>query len=623
MCYAVGTPGIAPGKLRCDCNKGELKRAGESHRGAARRAERDYAGVRGQKPRRVEASDTSPAPYPVSEPVVITLDAGWSGLSPLDVAPTKKKPRKKKAAPEPAPEPTPAPAPEPTPEPTPEPETEQTPEPETQPATDTQPATATQPDTGARFATDAKGHVGTAVIAEARETMPRNDFVAAVSARMNDTSSPIYVDPVQERAEVARAAIVDVLYESSPASRLLYDAELSKQGKTPAYHLAESLNPEQRGAVAHAARVRAQEFGRELALVSGHGKSQRRVEVSTELGACVSLASDLRFATALEESGGGHAAVAVKQLQDRTALASMSAAEILSQGNKENSKKLLDLLGPKPGSVMMSADFADVDAAQLRKDMAAIGAIDEDVIDADVKKYRRKFRSSKFAYPSDEAFDNAVEVAIIASNVIADDMVKRRAVGKNGRGAEAPLARATTDEVITKQRDAATMRADILREEMDSVAPRYQGAYTDIIERSTRAPLSKKMNATLDRAGSFLNRDDFVAAADDVRRNGVYLTVGKTTARAGFRRTIHSGGVEAKITSTDNEPDTALHETMHFMEYANADYRAASGDVPSQARRRVAADQDCRWQQRARYRRLVFRPLRRTRLHQRRAHGQI
>lgn len=598
MCYAAGTPGIPPGKLRCDCNQGELKRAGESHRGAARRAERDYAEVRGRKPQRVEASATatSPAPYPVSEPVTVTtLNAGWSGLSPLDApAAPKKKPRKKPtkpakdAAPEPAPEPKPAPepAPEPTPEPAPEPATEPATEPETEPATEPAPEPAVEQQlenylerSESRFTADNNGHVGTAAIAESRESLSRDDFAAAVTARMDDTSSPIYVDPAQPNAATAREAIIDVLYEKSPAGVLLYNAELAKQGKTPTYHLAETLNPAQRDAVAHAARVRAQEFGQELTSVSGIGRSPERVRVSTELGSCVSLASDLRFATALEESGEGHAAVAIKQLQDRTSLASMSAGEILSQGDPENSKKLMDVIGANPQSVPLGGRLSAVSAAQLRKDMASIGAIDEDEIDAEVKRTKRKFARSKRRFGSDEDFDNVIEVAVIASDIIAQDVTRRLSAPKNGRGAEAPLARATTDEVLSKQRDAASMRADILREEMDSVAPRYGGAYTDQIERSTKAKLSKKMNDTLDRAGSFLNRDDFVEAADSVRRKGVPLTVGKTTARAGFmvkRSRWTEEVVDAKITAPDDQPETALHETMHFMEFANEDYRAAS-----------------------------------------------
>lgn len=598
MCYAIGTEGIPTSKLRCDCNTGEMKKIGEAHRGAARTAERKYSDIRGRSAARVESSTigTSPAPYPVSEPVItITRDAGWSGLSPLDAveeAP-KKKPKKnpKPRTPEPEDEleNTVERSPEDQGEDQSEHQSERDLEEQTENDNEQPPEESVEPSVERdlekpleQFALQPDGTVTTQTLAAARGDMTRDQFADAVAARMDNPDSPIYVDPNSDNAELARAAITDVLYEQSPGASLLYNEELSAQGKTPTYHLAEMLNPAQRDAVAHAARVRSQELGHALSEIHSSRDQHdidRRVSTSTDLGACVGLAADMRFATELEKSGDDATRI-IERAQKRADVLNRDPVEVLTSGDKKNADALKGLLEKQTGPhTIMVTDMAAVDVDQLRKDMVGIGAVDEEELDRDIEKFMRKAgKGTPFGYDSRKQYEDILATAVIISTIKTNHDNAQRAGGGNGRGTHAPMSRAETDALMSGQKDVAKIHADLVKEEMESVAPRHTGSYTNVIGNRTKSGLPKKVQAVADEAGSFLNAEDFAAAADDLRSRGVDLSVNKTTARPRYttRHNLRTGEVQSTIRVNDHEPSVTLHETMHFMEDGDENYRAAA-----------------------------------------------
>ena len=583
MCYAIGTPNVPAGKYRCDCNTGERKRATEAHRYSARKHQAAFYAARGRTAVTVETNpySASPAPYPVSEPK--TTSGGWSGLNPNELK--KSAAGKKRDVTENNPDDTTDTPPDPEKSTTdtaadasvvtdPEPEVESAEDPAVEPA-DAAVETAPEP----ASAPWKSGEVVSARdIFAARETLSEAEFAAAVEGRTYDPASPLYLDPSRANAETARTAVVTLLSDKRPSKALLYDKDLAAQGKTPIYALAEDLDASQRAVVAHAARARSQELSRVLDTIPV-GQPERRMRTSIDMGTCVMTSSDMDFATACEDG-----TVDSQRMWDMSMAAAdaldKTPVEILTDVESDNADKAATLMsGYKDGSLRLpnyvEIKNSGVDGTQLRDELVHRGVIDE----SDVEDIRQgvKRKMSRVPLTAAEKDNVATTYAVVASLAIRREMASN-AGGHNSRAKSAPAARAMEETAKSAQPELARAHAHMVRSDMDKVAPRYSGAYRDVINNRNKSGLTKKAWATLDEAASFLNEHEFVSAVDNVRSDYPDLSV-NTISKMSRARFVRKGipGTPLRNSATvfvdADKPDVALHETMHLIGYGSHTYR--------------------------------------------------
>ena len=576
MCYAIGTPNVPAGKYRCDCNTGERKRATEAHRYSARKHQAVFYAARGRTAVTVETNpySASPAPYPVSKPK--TTSGGWSGLNPNDLK--KSAASKKRDVTENNPDDTTDTPPDPeksTTDTTADASVVTDPE----PAVETTPEPAVEPEVEPTSAPWKSGEVVSARdIFAARETLSEGEFAAAIEGRTYDLASPLYLDPSREGAETARSAVVTLLSNERPSKALLYDEDLAAQGKTPIYALAEDLDASQRAVVAHAARARSQELSRVLDTIPV-GQPVKRMATSIDMGTCVMTSSDMDFATACEDGTVDSQRVWDTSMAAADAL-DKTPAEILMGAGSDNAAKAAELLsGYKDGSLTLPnyVEFKNsgVDGAQLRDELVHSGTVDA----ADVEDFRQgiKRKMSKVPMETAEKENIATTYAVIASLVVRREMVSN-AGGHNSRAKAAPAARAMEETAKSAQPELARAHAHMVRDDMDKVAPRYSGAYRDVINNRNKSGLTKKAWATLDEAASFLNEHEFVSAVDNVRSDYPDLSV-NTISKMSRARFVRKGipGTPLRNSATvfvdADKPDVALHETMHLIGYGSHTYR--------------------------------------------------
>lgn len=597
MCYAIGTPNVPAGKYRCDCNTGERKRATEAHRYSARKHQAAFYAARGRTAVTVETNpySASPAPYPVSKPK--TTGGGWSGLNPNELkksAAAKKRDvteNKSDDTPD-TPADTTADTPaateadtaaDPAPADTAEADVETAPEPAVEPevVSDLEPAaeTTSEPAVDPASTPWKSGEVISARdIFAARETLSEEEFAAAIEGRTYDPASPLYLDPSRANAETARSAVVTLLSNERPSKALLYDEDLAAQGKTPIYALAEDLDASQRAVVAHAARARSQELSRTLDTIA-IGQPEKRMAASIDLGTCVMTSSDMDFATACEDGTIDSRSVWDTSMAAADAL-DKTPAEILSAAGSDNAAKAAELMKDyKDGSLKLPNHIeimnSGIDGAQLRDELVRSGVVDA----ADVEDIRQgsKRKLSKAPLTAKEKDNIATTYAVVASLAIRREMASN-AGGHNSRAKSAPAARAMEETAKSAQPELARAHAHMVRDDMDKVAPRYSGAYRDVINNRNKSGLTKKAWATLDEAASFLNEHEFVSAVDNVRSDYPDLSV-NTIAKMSRARFVRKGipGTPLRNSATvfvdADKPDVALHETMHLIGYGSHTYR--------------------------------------------------
>lgn len=601
MCYAIGTPNVPAGKYRCDCNTGERKRATEAHRYSARKHQAAFYAARGRTAITVETNpySASPAPYPVSAPK--TTGGGWSGLNPNELK--KSAAGKKRDVTENNPDDTPDTSQDPaksttgtpadttgtpadttdTPaadadaavETAPEPEVEPEAESDSEPAAETTSEPAVEP---ANTPWKSGEVVSARDIFAARETLSEEEFAAAIEGRTYDPASPLYLDPSREGAETARSAVVTLLSNERPSKALLYDEDLAAQGKTPIYALAEDLDASQRAVVAHAARARSQELSRVLDTIPV-GQPVERMRTSIDMGTCVMTSSDMDFATACEDGTVDARGVWATSMAAADAL-DKTPAEILSSVGSDNAAKAAALMADyKDGSLKLPNHIeimsSGVDGAQLRDELVRSGVVDA----ADVEDIRQgsKRKLSKAPLTAKEKDNIATTYAVVASLALRREMASN-AGGHNSRAKSAPAARAMEETAKSAQPDLARAHAHMVRDDMDKVAPRYSGAYRDVINNRNKSGLTKKAWATLDEAASFLNEHEFVSAVDNVRSDYPDLSV-NTISKMSRARFVRKGipGTPLRNSATvfvdADKPDVALHETMHLIGYGSHTYR--------------------------------------------------
>lgn len=597
MCYAIGTPNVPAGKYRCDCNTGERKRATEAHRYSARKHQAAFYAARGRTAVTVETNpySASPAPYPVSKPK--TTGGGWSGLNPNELkksAAGKKRdvtenksddtpdtpPDPAKSATDTTADPAPAEA-DPASADTAEADVETAPEPAVEPEVDPAVETTSEPVVDPASAPWKSGEVVSARdIFAARETLSEQEFAAAIESRTHDPASPLYLDPSRAGAETARTAVVSLLSDERPSKKLLFDEDLASQGKTPIYALAEDLDASQRAVVAHAARARSQELSRTLDTIPT-GQPVKRMAASIDLGTCVMTSSDMDFATACEDGTVDSRSVWDTSMAAADAL-DKTPAEILSAVGNDNADKAAELMKDyKDGSLKLPNHIeimnSGVDGAQLRDDLVRSGVVNA----ADVEDFRQgvKRKMSKVPLTAAEKDNIATTFAVVSSLAVRREMVTN-AGGHNSRANAAPAARAMEETVKSAQPELARAHAHMVRGDMDKVAPRYSGAYREVIGNRNKSGLTKKAWATLDEAASFLNEHEFVSAVDNVRSDYPDLSV-NTIAKMSRARFVRKGipGTPLRNSATvfvdADKPDVALHETMHLIGYGSHTYREA------------------------------------------------
>lgn len=576
MCYAIGTPNVPAGKYRCDCNTGERKRATEAHRYSARKHQAAFYAARGRTAVTVETNpySASPAPYPVSEPK--TTSGGWSGLNPNEL----KKPAagKKRDVTENNPDDTPDTPPDPEKSTT-DTAADASVVTDPEPAVETTPEPAVEPEVEPTSAPWKSGEVVSARdIFAARETLSEGEFAAAIEGRTYDPASPLYLDPSREGAETARSAVVTLLSDEQPSKALLYDEDLAAQGKTPIYALAEDLDASQRAVVAHAARARSQELSRVLDTIPV-GQPVKRMATSIDMGTCVMTSSDMDFATACEDGTVDSQRVWDTSMAAADAL-DKTPAEILSSVGSDNAAKAAALMADyKDGSLKLPNHIeimsSGVDGAQLRDELVRSGVVDA----ADVEDIRQgsKRKLSKAPLTAKEKDNIATTYAVVASLAIRREMASNVG-GHNSRAKSAPAARAMEETAKSAQPELARAHAHMVRGDMDKVAPRYSGAYRDVINNRNKSGLTKKAWATLDEAASFLNEHEFVSAVDNVRSDYPDLSV-NTISKMSRARFVRKGipGTPLRNSATvfvdADKPDVALHETMHLIGYGSHTYR--------------------------------------------------
>lgn len=592
MCYAIGTPNVPAGKYRCDCNTGERKRAGEAHRYSARKHQAAFYAARGRTAVTVETNpySASPAPYPVSKPK--TTGGGWSGLNPNELK--KSAAAKKRDVTENKSDDTPDTPPDPaksTTDTATDTDTADTAPAAADTEADVEPAVETTSEPAAETTSEPAGDpagtpwksgevVSARDIFAARETLSEQEFASAIESRTHDPASPLYLDPSRAGAETARTAVVTLLSDERPSKKLLYDEDLAAQGKTPIYALAEDLDASQRAVVAHAARARSQELSRTLDTIPT-GQPVKRMQASIDLGTCVMTSSDMDFATACEDGTVDSRSVWDTSMAAADAL-DKTPAEILSAVGNDNADKAAELMKDyKDGSLKLPNHIeimnSGVDGAQLRDDLVRSGVVNA----ADVEDFRQgvKRKMSKVPLTAAEKDNIATTFAVVSSLAVRREMVTN-AGGHNSRANAAPAARAVEETVKSAQPELARAHAHMVRGDMDKVAPRYSGAYREVIGNRNKSGLTKKAWATLDEAASFLNEHEFVSAVDNVRSDYPDLSV-NTIAKMSRARFVRKGipGTPLRNSATvfvdADKPDVALHETMHLIGYGSHTYREA------------------------------------------------
>ena len=623
MCYAIGTPNVPASKLRCKSSKGERRRASDAHAYNAKKQEAVVEGVRGVEIKPAHSPRVaSPSPYPVTVPhgggvnVVSSPRFGWSGMSPGQLIGGKKS-KKPKPEPEPKPEPVDGVEPEPerggvgvpdrsgvgVPEPPrspampkePEPVDEVKPEPVGEdeasvpdrseasvPEPKRCPATPKEP-----VKNSAKPKVLTATTLSTYQKMSFDEFSDYVEGRTNNPDDALYIpadDQPETRAEAINA-IAHVLHEKNPQDIILYDEKLAAEGKTPSYHLAETLSPTQREAVARASSFRAQQYAVKKAKVWDRGKAGNDViTASVGVGACVSLAADLRFANAVE-SGDVPEVQEAFDTVNRLMESKRDIFGYLENSTDDKSTKLLLAGGSKLAQRSPSL------FSHFIKETIIAGAIDHKEIDRIFEK------SGVPLYPL-ERMESAKSLKYTKSVLSTGDKVQetctkqerdkrletyqkmcsimtfaeRQKKIKNGekRGTVTGDATALLYSAVTMrevQREAAEKHAEFVKREMEKIAPRYDGKYSSAV-RINRT-MTKKAQENMDRAGSMLNKEMFERVLSVANRTENRLEVGLLrSGKAYFSAEYHrreDRSVNYNM-RTDGEFATTLHETMHMVE---------------------------------------------------------
>ena len=628
MCYAIGTPNIPASKLRCDSSKGERRRASDAHAYAAKKQTATYESTRGRVIRPVKKQgDGVGTPYPVSSPRVVenepTSFSGWSGMSPGQLIGGKKS-KKPEPEPEPVdgvkpepvdgvkpelvpePEPEPEPKSEPEPEPKPEPETDRseasvpepkrcpaTPkEPEPQPTTQSRDETEPQPTAEPQPTPEHKTYTGSIPMSLSasdlqayRLTSTFEEFNGYITARTSNPDDSLYIpdDDQPESRELAVQSISHILYDTSPTQRFMYDEELAKQAKTPIYFLAETLSPTQREAVARAARFR----GQQCALASRANwdseNGESVVNAATEVGTCITLAADLRFANAIENGEAENAVEQFSAVEHRMRYEVDTYNGIRDLTDSPSVNALIDLAESShvPGKLTSSQNDAVLaylaenydtfDSAGLRETFKKSGITYKTLkrqsgyndriydyykypLDAQIKKWELNKEQAA------ELEENYTMIMSIIEQQRGAESFNLTTPDKR-RGDETYNITVSIHNNMDAQMELSRTHAEMVKDELAAIAPRATEYASKVTMKTT---MRKKDRKELDGVAGFLNAKDMERTLE--RANELDLTVSRVNQKAMLRpRTLFGNLVSVELRVTE-EPYVMLHETMHLME---------------------------------------------------------
>ena len=390
--------------------------------------------------------------------------------------------------------------------------------------------------------------------------MTRDEFVTThLEPLFNDPDSALYIDPNTPTAATARAAITDVLHNPSPAATFLHSDEDANEGITPIYRLAETLPPSQRAAVAAASRLRASHITAAMESTAP-SESKKTVSMSTDVGACVTMAADLTYANDMEG-------------REDTEFHKMWTKRQFRLGENKTRREFNDLLD-EVDDTGIARELANPPynyglLERLSKAEADIPAI---IAALDERGYgtERDTGSLKEEYFKQlpKSMGSAAQRREIAGLIYATLYARKQ------HALDLNLGNFADYSMDGFQQKAAREHAEYVRREMDAISPRETTSYTDIISPSSKS-FPKAHRQTLDTVASFLPSGVLSEVNKDLTRGKNTLQVAKTTTRPRYEAKNSYWSIDRTLRTTEDVP-TALHETMHMIEDGNTRYRGAS-----------------------------------------------
>ena len=401
--------------------------------------------------------------------------------------------------------------------------------------------------------------------------MTRDEFVTThLEPLFNDPDNALYIDPDTPTAATARAAITDVLHNPSPAATFLHSAEDANEGITPIYRLAEELPASQRAAVAAASRLRAAHITEALESTAA-SESKKTVSMTTDVGACVTMAADLTYANDMEgrEDTEFHKMWTKRQFRLEENKTRREFGDLLDEIDDTGVAR--ELANP-PYNYGLLERLGKADIPKI------IAALDECgyATQRDTGSVREQYfkQIPKFMGTAAQRREMA-------------ELIYATLYARKQHSLDLKLGNFADSSMDGFQEKAAREHAEYVRREMDAISPRETTSYTDIISPSSKS-FPKAHKQTLDTVASFLPSGVLSEVNRDLTRGKNTLQVAKTTARPRYEGKYSYWGAQRTLRTTEDFP-TALHETMHMIEDGNTRYRGAAVEFLRQRTRGLKA----------------------------------